>query len=155
METGELGLAEGLRENVGGVNVIKNVRYPNQSSIDVVANPVVRAMHMLHHALVFGMLRDLQGRPVVEEGRRSRLVISDVLEEVPHQHYLASDLGSNRVFHLRGGWRKGGYPLRSTTTHTNCEATRGPTVSVGVGHKPVGRRRARECTSLIPIEPFR
>ena len=97
VETGELGLAEGLRENVGGVNVIKNVRYPNQSSIDVIANPVVRAMHVLHHALVFGMLRDLQGRPVVEEGRRSRLVISDVLEEVPHQHYLASDLGSNRA----------------------------------------------------------
>ena len=101
---GELEFAEGLHENVSRIKVTRDVRHLNRSSINVVMNPVVCAMHMLHCALVFRMLHDLQGRLVVEkEGRRSRHVIPDVLEEVLHPHYLTPDLGSNCVFQLCGG----------------------------------------------------
>ena len=86
------------------MKVTRDVRHLNQSLINVVANPVVCMMHVLHCALVFRMLHDLQGRLVVEkEGRRSRHVIPNVLKEVPHPHYLTPDLGSNHVFQLHGG----------------------------------------------------
>jgi len=48
---------------------------------DVVTNPMVSPMHMVHGALVFWVVNL---RPAVEEWRGgTRLVVSDVFEETP------------------------------------------------------------------------
>jgi len=50
---------QGLREDVGGVEVAWHMRNRYQLMIDMVPYPVVSSMHVLHSALMLWVFRDL------------------------------------------------------------------------------------------------
>jgi hypothetical protein len=60
VEVLELGAAEWLCEDVGGVFVTTDMLNPYVSLFHMVPYPMVRAVHMFHRALVFRVLDDLE-----------------------------------------------------------------------------------------------
>jgi len=85
----------------------------------MITYPVVSPMDVFHRGLVFRVLRDLDSRLVVtKEGRRVRYIITELLEEVTHPHYLTAHLRSHSVLRFgagqRGMWLKATPPLDST-----------------------------------------
>jgi len=66
-ETKELELAQGLREDIGGVEVARDVGDGYQFAVDMIPYPVVGTVYMLHRALMLGMFCNLNGRKIVHK----------------------------------------------------------------------------------------
>jgi len=64
---GELEPAKWFHEYIGWVLITRDMRNGNLLALDLIANPVVGAMHMFHCRLVLRVFGDLDGGLVVNK----------------------------------------------------------------------------------------
>jgi hypothetical protein len=93
MELGELDVSEQLGEDVGRVLIPRDMRHCNHLPLDLLVDPMVGTVDMLHGALMLRVLQYLDGRLVVhEKWRQAHCVIAKLFKKVPHPHNFTANL---------------------------------------------------------------
>jgi hypothetical protein len=97
-ELGELDASERLGEDVSRVLIPRDMRHCNRLLLNLLADPMVGMVDVLHGALMLGVLQYLDGRLVVHEKRQQACrVIAELFEKVPHPHNFTADLRGGSV----------------------------------------------------------
>ena len=87
-----------LRKDVGRIINPRDMRDGDETTCNMVADPMESTMDVLHGGLVLRVLGDLDCRLVIHEnGRGSRHVIAETFKKVVCPHYLTAHFREGSV----------------------------------------------------------
>ena len=67
--------------------------------LDMIANPVVSAMYVLHGGLMLRVFRHLDSRCVIDHDRGgTRHIVSEFAQQISHPYHLTPHLRDRRIF---------------------------------------------------------